>query len=119
MQAPDDRRINPYVGYAQMDSVDRAVEDIFTNLKSSDDPFVYRFVEKTNAATNTNARYLSRVYPSKRHRMIVISLVLGLVTGAALSSYWTSVASFLTDIIVGFVLYIWCSIRVIPQNPPI
>lgn len=120
VKQPGIHQLNTYVGQVQTENPDLSLEDVFSELKAVN-TFSSSAINnrKKNRASNTDLKYFVNVYPRKSRKMTIVSLVLGMVTGAVLSCYWTNVTAFLGDVIVGFALYIWCSIRIIPQNPPV
>ena len=52
-------------------------------------------------------------------KVTTTSLALGLITGIMMCCYWSDITDILGDFLVGIALFCWCSVRVIPQNPPI
>lgn len=91
-----------------------AVPEKFLPLtKEQNKPIILR-EEGRNRITPLHVQGLKVAY-----RELVVCFLLGLVTGIVLSCSWSTLTGFLGDFIIGISLYLWCSVRLIHQYPPI
>lgn len=97
------------VGYVQLDHNAGEADDF--NQLGEIKP------DKTASLRTENCRV--PVQSRRPRRMNLAYFLIGLLFGIMLTVYWSTLTGYLGDCIFGLFLYVWCSIRVIPQNPPV